>query len=358
MSQAPGVPYQSIPGVSINLPAVSVIIGNYNQGRFVGDAIRSVAKQSYVNFECVVVDDCSTDNSVEMIEAALVEIADPRFRFIPRQTNGGQMATMFTGVDAGNAPFVAFLDGDDIWLPSMLAAHIACHLNSQINAAISACNLAIIDTGGTLLAGTHPSLAHRGPARDLSRTVDLEIPVLAPQSLVPPARTIFVRSHYETWIWSPTSGMMFRRAVLDLIRPDNIGDFRICADGYLARFAHLVGGSIIAQDVHGYYRIHAANNHASHAVLGDNWKSNARGRADTTEVTRRTILEKLCYDPNFAAILPADHITETVTKLARTPDELKRALHSPAVKPRATLRWKFMRRSLRSFFRTRPTPAA
>ena len=68
------MPYSS----GVRSPRVSVVIGNYNQGRFAGDAIRSVAAQTYDKFECVVVDDLSTDNSRELIEAVLAELASPQ----------------------------------------------------------------------------------------------------------------------------------------------------------------------------------------------------------------------------------------------------------------------------------------
>ena len=110
--------------------------------------------QYYSDFECVVVDDCSTDDFVALIRVALDEIKDSRFRFIERDLNGGQMAAMFTGFDATTAPFVAFLDADDVWLPTFLEKHIACHMNLNSLPRFSCCNLGMIDTHGTLVAGT------------------------------------------------------------------------------------------------------------------------------------------------------------------------------------------------------------
>src|SRR5262249_14554645 len=138
------IPFIPLEGIRITLPKVDVVIGNYKQSRFVRDAILSVAQQKYPYFECVIVDDASNDGSGEIIRDVLRDLADERFKFVERPENGGQMATMVTGLEKGKAPFVAFMDADDIWLPSFLETHVACHLNPHINAALSSANLAVI----------------------------------------------------------------------------------------------------------------------------------------------------------------------------------------------------------------------
>jgi cellulose synthase/poly-beta-1,6-N-acetylglucosamine synthase-like glycosyltransferase len=81
----------------VRLPRVSVCIGCFNQSQFIEKAIRSVAAQTYAAFDCVVVDDLSSDESRERIQSCVTDMGDDRFRFIPRPRNGGQMATMMTG---------------------------------------------------------------------------------------------------------------------------------------------------------------------------------------------------------------------------------------------------------------------
>ncbi len=346
--QAIGIPFAHLDGVGIRLPTVSVVIGNYNQGRFVEDAIRSVAQQSYTHFDCVIVDDASTDNSVQVIEAALRELGDSRFRFVGRPANGGQMSTLFAGLRETSGPFVAFLDADDIWLPSFLETHIALHLNPQINAALSSSNLAMIAADGTLVAGANPSLSQRSPARERREVTELTVARLRrkPKSL--PAsgpRVVFVASDLRKWIWSPTSGLMFRRAVIDAVEPENTGDFRSCADLYLARFAHLIGGTIITHEVHGYYRMHGANAYSKHAILGDHAKLGHAPRS-VEEATRSTMVRKLCTDPLFGAVMPARQLGAAVLTLLRSPEEIRMATASPSLRqalPRKVwrkLRWR------------------
>jgi len=280
--------------------------------------------------ECVVVDDCSTDASVANICNILDEISDPRFRFIKRDENGGQMAAMFTGFDLGNGPFVAFLDADDIWFPTFLEKHVSCHMNSEINASLSASNLATIDADGVLLAGTCPAFSQSHPTRNQNAYNEIALPPLRHEGPLVPSvdqRTVYVRNRYQDWIWAPTSGLMFRRAVLDAIRPRNVADFPICADLYLARFAHLVGGSILTNEVHGYYRIHGSNSYSKKAIYGDNTKFDS-GPPSVGAATRMTMLHKLCEDKLLRSILPDAHRAETALRLAKRGRELRQVFKS------------------------------
>lgn len=101
-------------GGSIKRPMASVCIGCFNQETFIEAAIHSVAAQTYASLECVVIDDCSTDDSRRRIEDCLLQLGDNRFSFLPASRNRGQMATILAGLDATSGPFVAFLDGDDV----------------------------------------------------------------------------------------------------------------------------------------------------------------------------------------------------------------------------------------------------
>jgi glycosyltransferase involved in cell wall biosynthesis len=92
-------------------PLVSILINNYNYGRFLGEAIDSALNQTYPNIEVIVVDDGSTDNSKDII-AGYKE----RIRPILKE-NGGQASAFNTGFAASQGDIVCFLDADDIFLP-------------------------------------------------------------------------------------------------------------------------------------------------------------------------------------------------------------------------------------------------
>ncbi len=96
----------------MDLPPVSILINNYNYGRFLPCAIDSVLGQTYGNIEVIVVDDGSTDNSREVIR----RYGD---RIIPvLKANGGQASAFNAGFRNSHGEIICFLDSDDFYLPA------------------------------------------------------------------------------------------------------------------------------------------------------------------------------------------------------------------------------------------------
>ncbi len=92
-------------------PLVSVLVTNYNYGRYVGEAIQSVLAQTYPNFEVIICDDGSTDNSCAVIETWCKK--DPRVCLV-RQANSGQGSAMNNAFSVAKGEVIALLDGDDM----------------------------------------------------------------------------------------------------------------------------------------------------------------------------------------------------------------------------------------------------
>ena len=99
-------------------PLISVIIPTYNRGWIIKEAIDSVLAQDYVNFELIVVDDGSTDNTHDILNSYQNNI------LVLRQNNKGVSAARNRGLTAASGHFVAFLDSDDIWLPQKLSQQV------------------------------------------------------------------------------------------------------------------------------------------------------------------------------------------------------------------------------------------
>jgi glycosyltransferase involved in cell wall biosynthesis len=104
-----------------NTPEVSVVIPTYNRANLIGRAIKSVLKQNLQNFEIIIVDDASTDNTAEVIQ----EFVDARIRYIPLEKNCGGGHARNQGIKAARAEFIAFLDSDDEWMPEKLELQVA-----------------------------------------------------------------------------------------------------------------------------------------------------------------------------------------------------------------------------------------
>lgn len=101
-------------------PLVSVIIPAYNQAEFLPETLHSVLNQTYQNFEIIVVNDLSTDNTDEVMR----QFTDPRIKYIVHEKNLRLPATRNTGMQASQGDIIALLDADDLFTPDKLQAHV------------------------------------------------------------------------------------------------------------------------------------------------------------------------------------------------------------------------------------------
>lgn len=225
------------------LPKVTIIITCYNYARYVEYAIRSVIAQTYSNIECVIVDDCSTDDSYKIACSIVDGLNDPKFRTIRLGQNSGQMKAFRAGLENSDGRFVVFLDADDALDPSFVEKHIAVHLNSARGAAMTASNTRTVDDGGQVIEGTFYAFGHTMPGEpplmDIPQTAMLQTPSFSPTAEFSvryrqPAR--------RGWPYSATSSFMFRRDILAMIVSEQTDTIRICADYYLVQLSSAIGG--------------------------------------------------------------------------------------------------------------------
>ena len=100
-------------------PLVSVIIPTFNRGWIIKEAIESVLAQDFTDFELIVVDDGSSDDTAEILDAFGGDIK------IIRQSNRGVSAARNRGIEASAGRWIAFLDSDDLWLPQKLSRQVS-----------------------------------------------------------------------------------------------------------------------------------------------------------------------------------------------------------------------------------------
>jgi glycosyltransferase involved in cell wall biosynthesis len=137
-------------------PAVSVVTATHNYGRFLRGAVESVLAQSFVDFELIVIDDGSIDGTASIMRPYL---NDSRVRYI-RTEHRGQPAAKNAGVALARAPIIAFLDGDDVWLPTKLERQMAL-FQADANLGVVYSRRWLIDEHGRHLEYEQPTL-YRG----------------------------------------------------------------------------------------------------------------------------------------------------------------------------------------------------
>lgn len=108
---------------------VSIITPSYNSSLFISHTIQSVLSQSYQNWEMIIVDDCSSDNSVKIIKE--FKKKDKRIKLIPLYKNVGAAEARNIALREASGKFIAFLDSDDMWYPYKLEKQLAFMQNNE-----------------------------------------------------------------------------------------------------------------------------------------------------------------------------------------------------------------------------------
>lgn len=121
---------------------ISVIMAAYNAEKTIKKAIESVLTQTYHNFELLVINDCSTDDTAKVIQG----INDKRIRIIHNEQNSGVSYTRKHGLEEARGEWIAILDSDDIWAPNKLEKQMK--LQREKNAELIFTGSAFIDSDG------------------------------------------------------------------------------------------------------------------------------------------------------------------------------------------------------------------
>lgn len=132
-------------------PIVSVVIPGYNGAAFIGETLHSLERQTLTDWEAIVVDDCSADETRGLVR----DWPDPRVRLIENAENGGPVRTRNRGVAAARGRFIAGLDQDDLCLPDRLARQVA-YLDAHPD-------IALVGAQADQLHGARVSAMHYAP---------------------------------------------------------------------------------------------------------------------------------------------------------------------------------------------------
>ena len=111
------------------MPEVSIILPSYNCENYISDTINSVIEQTFTNWELIVIDDCSRDKTISIVQD-FVNVHDNIF-LIKLKNNCGPAVARNRGIDFARGRFISFLDGDDLWLPKKLEIQLTFMKNNN-----------------------------------------------------------------------------------------------------------------------------------------------------------------------------------------------------------------------------------
>lgn len=239
-------------------PKVSVIITCHNLGKYLKECIESVLNQKYKNFEIIVVDDYSADNTKDVAREF------ENIKLIELKENLGQFGAFLEGLKVASGEFVVMLDADDVLLPDFLSTHIDAHMKTQV--AFTSCSQIEIDENSTIINISSSLNSSENKISTLDEIFNLdrlnenyEIKVMD-----------IKKYPFGSWNWHATSSAMMRMAPLKyLLKYKNPKDWMKGADKIVFSFLHLIGGSAVISAPLFAYRRHSTNLSSTNPVLGN-----------------------------------------------------------------------------------------
>lgn len=220
-------------------PTVSVLLPVYNAGRYLREAIDSVLGQSFSDFELLVLDDGSTDDSANVIRS----YSDPRLRHLPNDRNRGLIYTLNRGIELAQGTYIARMDADDVCLPERFAQQVTFLEQNEV--ALVATTLEMMDERGAPLPPWRDDRASVSP--DSIREQLLRANCIAHPSVMGRA-DIFRRYRYQEDQTEAEDYDLWLRLVADGQRIGKI-------ESPLLRYRVLAGGLTKKEGLSGFERL-------------------------------------------------------------------------------------------------------
>ena len=247
----------------LKLPLVSFVVTSYNYSKYIEKTLESIKAQTYKNIEIIVVDDCSNDNSSDVVERFIEQNQDLRITLVKHESNQGQFSSMIDGLKLCRGQFVSFVDSDDILLKEFAAVHVKIHLAASV--AFTSSQIAEIDGNDEIHTVYSVSSPHEDESPDIKVLDDF-----IKEDISGVKFSTVDKDRFGGWYWSPNSSAMFRKSAIEIIENYKTPkDWRVCPDKFLFNFAHLIGGSINIFAPLTAYRRHNSNAGGSDYICGN-----------------------------------------------------------------------------------------
>ena len=253
-------------------PLISIIVTHYNYSHFIEESLLSIIAQTYMNWECVVIDDCSDSAHRDEVEKIIDKIGSKKIQILSTDKNVGQTLAFFRAFEFTSGEFVCVLDPDDRYMPTFLAEMLKAHLNATIICPLLCCDQILLKND-SVISGLNTYHKLR-----FMKWIDgiAQVPENAFEGL------LFIPANMPGWHWSATSGMMVRRSAVNYTKP-----FRALAclnslDSYLMQGLHLLGGTLFLTKPLVYRGLHDANDWLTSAIYSTNQHHGRPNRKNDT----------------------------------------------------------------------------
>lgn len=199
---------------------LSFIVTSYNYANFIEKTLNSIKNQTFRDFEIIVVDDFSNDNSIEIIENFINKNSNLKIKLIKHDKNQGQLKACISGLNNAEGEYISFIDSDDILINTYAEELLKAH--EKENVGFISCNCIKINENDEEILENNDK--NKGCLKKL---------------------TLF-SSPFGGWYWNPMTSAMFKKITLEAIKNyENTDDWRICPDKFLFNFVHLTNSSAI-----------------------------------------------------------------------------------------------------------------
>lgn len=284
---------------------ITVIITHYNYSEIVANALASVARQSHSDFECIVVDDCSSQAHLLGLRSKLEILSDKRFKLIELAENKGQTNAIFEGLRQSTGEFVSLLDPDDLYAPEFLERMLRCHLNPVVYAAVVGCDMGLYRVGGSILTRGYVNFKHQAIKNGTLPRSEASLIDFGFSAYYPPETT--------GWLWATTSSLMFRRDALEALRQEQyMPNLKICGDTYCVTGCHMLGGTLFLDEVICWRGVHTGNAVEAFGVISSEQRRHQLSFEDNSKKIRYFAMQTLLKNHN-ASFLP----NQTLSRVLR-----------------------------------------
>lgn len=269
-------------------PKVSIIITCFNLAKYLPDLINSIENQTYKNFEVIIVNDASFDETKELLDGLLsdnfinkmfrfmdkktgsLKISKEKYRVIHNLKNLGQFGSFLEGLKIAAGEFVCLVDADDVLMPDYLTCHLQVHMNTSV-AFTSAAQFeidenSVVHSLVSLASSRYQNTDFSANLKNEEEIFNLkekyenfEVKVLDNKSC-----------KFGNWVWGPTTSAMMRKSAADfLLKYPTPKDWMRGADKIAFTFLHLIGGSALISAPLFAYRRHKTNLSSANPVIGN-----------------------------------------------------------------------------------------